>query len=640
MDQRAAGGAGDREAAGQGARLTLRILASSDLHANLLAWDYHSNRPAPQRGLAGLATLIAAARAEVTNCLLVDNGDFLHGTALGDHLAAPPPGDAPRRRRSGLHPMIAAMNHLGYDAATLGNHEFSHGLGFLRRSLAGATFPVVASNLVFKPGRAAPLALPSLLLRRSFRDAQGRRHPLCIGILGFLPPQTMIWERRHLRGRAMIDDILAAARHLVPELRRAGADLVLALSHSGIGEPGSAPGAENASSALARLPGIDVVIAGHTHLTFPDTPGETLAGTPAVMPGLYGSHLGVIDLALQRGARGWQVTRARASLRPVARRDPVSGRVWPLVAEDPAIAGLAQPAHARLLAEGERVIGATDLPLHSAFALLSDTPALRLVAEAQACRVRAALQGGPHGDLPVLSAVAPFRAGGRGGPENYTDIPAGPLCRRHLGDLYPHPNSLAALRVTGAELALWLERSFSLFHAITPGASDAALIDDRFPGFNFDTIHGLTWQVDLAAPPRFDPAGHEIDPARRRIRDLRFQGRPIDRDQAFALATNSYRSAGGAGFAGAVPAQVILDSGEDVRDVLAAHLQGGARPEPVSQPPWRFLAMPGTSAVFDTTPAAQRHLHDLPHLALEPLGLQPSGFRRFRLHLASAISGA
>lgn len=613
--------------------LDLRLLATSDLHANLLAWDYHANRVCDHCGLSRVASLIGVARSEQPQSLLFDNGDFLNGTVLGDYLAETTP-----TVRSGrpihAHPIITAMNALRYDAVTLGNHEFGHGLGYLRRSLAATRFPVVCSNLYFKPTRGAALSLPYVILDRLFTDRSGKQHGLKIGVLGFLPPQTMIWERRYLKSRASVESIVRSAQTLLPNLRDAGADLVIALSHSGIGEIAAGPGAENASSALAQLDGIDAVIAGHTHQVFPTAEVPDLHGKPVVMPGFHGSHLGVIDLTLARGSKGWRVLAHNSCARPISHRDPVTTIVAPLIADDPEIAAIAMPAHQTLIARVDRQIGFTHQPLHSFFALVHDSAALRLVADAQTDRLKQVLAGSELASLPMVSAVAPFKAGGRGGADNYTDIPAGPLRLRHVSDLYVHPNSLSGLRVSGRDLALWLERSASLYRQITAGAVDAMLIDDRFPSFNFDVIYGLTYQIDLSQPAQFDPFGKPTGAKAPRIVNLTFAGKSVTPEQKFVLATNSYRAAGGAGFAGTVAEQVIYEGKEGNREVLERYLQNGATAPATPMPPtYSFLPMPGETVLFDTAPSATEHLQDVPHLRPEPLGLQPDGFRRFRLHL-------
>ena len=617
----------------------LRILATSDLHVHITPWDYYADRASAAAGLARTATLIAAARAEVDACLLLDNGDFLQGSPMGDV-------EAMRDGPTEIHPMIAAMNALGYDAATLGNHEFSKGLDFLLGAIRQARFPIVCANIARQlgstPGQDQTLLPPSVILDRDLRDAHGNRATLRIGIIGLLPPQTTQWDRQQLGDSLVTRDILDAAATHVPALRARGADIVIALSHSGIGSPKASPDMEDATTALAALPGLDALVAGHTHQTFPsgdfaasasiDPVRGLLCGKPAVMPGFHGSHLGVIDLTLRRRGTVWQVAAAQVELRPIARRTK-TGRIVALTRSASAILAIANPAHRATRAWSQQAIGHAAQPLHSYFALVAPSPLVRLIARAQADHVASRLRGGPFADLPLLSAAAPFHAGGRGGPENYAALRAGPLMMRHALDLYPHPNTLAALLITGAEVALWLERSFSLFNQILPGAQDADLIDPDFPSFNFDLIEGLTWDVDLTAPPRFDSHGKVINPFGQRIRNLAHQGHPLDPDARFVLATNSYRAAGSGGFAGATPDRTILAGPASSRDVLLAYF---ARTDPVgdsSPPNWRFLPIGGTSAIFETAPQAESFLAELGAMAAEPLDLTPHGFRRFRLHL-------
>lgn len=615
------------------ATIHLRLLATSDLHAHLLAWDYHANRHCAQRGLSRVASLIRAARAEQPQSLLFDNGDFLHGSVLGDALT-----EAGGKHQPGrplwANPVITALNALKYDAITLGNHEFGHGLAYLRRALAAAQFPVVCSNLYFKPTRGAAIAQTHVILERQLKDSAGQSHTVKIGILGFIPPQTMIWERRYLRGRASIEDIVTSARYWIPELRRAGADVVIALSHSGLGALDSGPGAENASAALTMLEGLDAVVAGHTHLIAPQQPMTTPPGVPAVMPGFFGSHLGVIDLRLRKTPNGWRVYQSRAEARAIYRRDPETGLAEGVVRDDPEIVKLALPIHQRLLGRAEEVISQTDVAMNTYFALVADSPALKIVARAQRDHYQRAVAGTPGADLPILSAAAPFKAGGRGGPENYTDIPVGPLRRRHVNDLYIHPNSLAAVRVTGEQVRLWLERSVSLFNQIQPGSKDAGLISAVYPSFNFDVIDGVTYRVDLSQPAMFDPFGAVLDPSVRRIVDLQFEGRPIPADRAFVMVTNSYRAAGGVGFVGASPDTTIYEVDTDTRQILEQYLrESGSLSRADCTPAWTFVPMPGTSVVFETSPYAVAHLAEVPQIRPEPLEQLQTGFRRFRLWL-------
>lgn len=626
--------------ASQPARLHLRVLATSDLHGYILPWDDLSDRPAPDRGLAQIASLIAAARAEVPDCLVVDNGDFLNGSPLSDHVAETWAADPGR-----VHPMIEAMNCLGYDAATLGNHEFSHGLDLLTHALAQARFAVVATNLSrVNPatGRSRAYLPRHLLLRRTLTDQTGTPQPLTIGILGFLPPQTALWERRHLAGQFMARGILPSARAAVARLRRAGADVVIALSHSGLGGAADRDEAENVSCALAGIAGIDAVVAGHTHQIYPALPGGNGAAPaearplarhdkPLVMPGFFGSHLGVIDLTLERAGRGWRIAGHQSELRPVIRRVGPLGQIEQLAQPEEAIAALAARETGALRRRAAAPVGQTTVALQSFFALIGHCPVQTLLAEVQAQNMRALMAGLPEAALPMLVAGAPFKAGGRGGPSNYTDIPAGRLTARNIADLYIHPNTPVALRMTGADIAHWLERSVSLFRQVPPGARDATLIDADFPAFNFDMIHGLTCQIDLAQPARFDSLGQLVNADARRIAGLCHAGRPVAPDQSFVLVTNNYRAGGGAGFAGTDAPQVVMEESRPLRRVLQDYLAAQGPVAPRAAADWSFLPMPDTSVLFDTGPGAAAHAAGI--AGLEPVGPQPSGFLRFRLRL-------
>lgn len=615
-------------------RASLRLLGTTDVHLHLLAHDYYADRAAPHLGLAKTASLITAARAEANCCLLLDNGDFLQGNPLGDHVIASLSRDP---GRFGVHPAIRVMNRLGYDAACLGNHEFNYGLALMQRALTGARFPVVCANVAHTLGREPHqddlLMPPFALMRRQISCDDGAPRPITVGVIGFAPPQIIQWDQQVLDGALETRGIVEAAAAWVPRLRSAGADLVVALSHSGIGASSSTGMAENATAALAQVPGIDAIIAGHSHLVFPsdsfaglpgvDLSGGTLHGVPTVMPGFNGSHLGIIDLRLERGAAGWQVCRARVEARPITPDTP----------EHPPVVAEVRAEHDGAVALSRRPVGQSLIDLHSYFATIAPSAALDVVAQAQIAHVAARLAGRPEARLPVLAAVAPFKVGGRGGPGNYIDIPAGEIAQRHAADLYSFPNTIAALRLTGADLLEWLEVSAGIYHQIPHGAQDVALIDPDFPGYNHDRIHGLSAMVDLAVPARYDRHGQLCNPAARRVRGLMFRGWPVTAEQEFVLATNSYRAAGSGGYVRIDPARQ-LDVGRDpIRDLLIRHLGKtpvAARDDP---PCLGFCPMPGTTVTFATSPRAAAHLDAIAHLHPKALGVAADGFARFRLHL-------
>lgn len=595
------------------ANAKLRILATTDLHAHVCGWDYIADQSRPDLGLANLATLIDAARAECPNCLLVDNGDFLNGSPLGDWAAGP--------GQTAPHPVISAMNALRYDAATLGNHEFGQGVPLLARALAAARYAVVSANL--RPvGDDLPLPVGALL-RRQVTDDHGIRHPLAIGITGIAPRQTEIWERRHIAGRITCLDPVQSATAEVARLRAQGADIVLLLGHTGLGEDTPGQGSENVGRQLARESGADALILGHTHDLFPAIPDQPahLGKTPTLLPGAFGSHLGRIDLTLTRSAGKWHVRHSTIALQPAQ----------PTPAPHPAVATACAAAHRAARNWLAAPIGTSQTPLHSHFALLAPCDLLRLIAAAQSDHAHSLLPADVVAGRPILSATAPFRAI----PANRiaaspTNIGAGPLSLRHAADLYPHPNTLVALDVTGADLANWLERATVLYHRLIPGGQDQTLLRSDIPGFDFDLIDGLSFDIDLSAPPRFDARGTVINPDARRIHALRHKGHPLRDADRFILVTNSYRAAGSGGFPACRPDQVLLDSDTPIRRIIADFIAGGGAERPLRGYDWRFAPLPGTTALVDLPPGAAAHLHDIAHL--HPIALADQG-QRFRLSL-------
>lgn len=638
-------------------RVGLRVMATTDLHMHLLGYDYLRDEPSSGVGLQGLARLIACGRAGADNGLLLDNGDFLQGTPLGDFLATP--AEMSRRR---IHPAIAAMNAMRYDAATLGNHDFHHGTAVLLQALAGARFGLTCANARIRGdgGRVAP----GLILRRTVRDAEGARHPIAIGIVGLTPPGSLAVDRAVAR-RVTTECMVVAAARESARLRAAGADLVIALCHSGIHSGTAAPLAENAATSVAALPDVDCIVTGHTHMVFPgpgfpDDPAidpmrGTLHGKPAVMAGFRGSHLGVIDLDLTRDTGGWRITGFDARAVPAsdprqgaeqlgARRSPRRGAGTPpprpvgtaggaadACADGTALAPILE-AHRQTLRRFRRRVAHTESPLQSYFWLLGEDRSLSLVAMAQRWFLRRTLG---RGGLPILSAAAPYRAGGRGGPQHYTDVPCGPLTARDLASMYHFRNRLAAVVITGAQLAEWLERAASVFRTLRPGwdAGDQMLIDPDFPSYYFDVIDGLTWQIDVTRQAGFDAEGRVL-PGGGRVGDLRHGGRPVAPDAQFLLATNSYRLSGCPLFRPlACDLPVVFDSGVAVPDVLHRYAAARRRLVVPNRTGWRFVPLPGTTALFDTAPEALAHLPGLRRARVEATGETPSGFARLRLHL-------
>lgn len=619
----------------------LRIMETTDLHVHIFPYDYYGDRPVDTVGLARTAAHVADIRAEATNSMLVDNGDFLQGNPMGDYIAYE------RGMKEGdMHPVITALNTLNFDAATIGNHEFNYGIDFLMKSLAGAEFPTVLANVATSEGGSptadTTLVTPYVILDRMITDGAGESHAIKVGIIGFTPPQIMNWDRKHLEGNVTARDIVATAEAYVPQMKEEGADIIIALSHSGIGSADYSEGMENASVPLAAVAGIDAIMTGHSHLVFPsdryadfaavDASAGTIHGKPATMGGFWGSHLGVIDLMLERDGSDWRIVGTASETRPISRRNE-DRTITALVESDQDVLNAVAQDHDETLAYVRRAVGKTAAPLHSYFALVADDPSVQIVSQAQKWYVGQLLEGTEYAGLPILSAAAPFKAGGRGGPEYFTEVPIGDVAIKNVADLYLYPNTVRAVKVTGAEVRDWLERSAGMFNQVEPGKADQILLNSDFPSYNFDVIDGVSYQIDLSEPSKFTPQGDLLNAQANRIKNLTFNGQPVTDDMEFVIATNNYRASGGGDFPGAKGDTVILEAPDTNRDVIVRYIVEQGTVDPKADANWTFAPLPGTSVLFDTGPRASGYIDDVEGVLIEPAGDGPDGFSRFRIQL-------
>jgi 2',3'-cyclic-nucleotide 2'-phosphodiesterase / 3'-nucleotidase len=610
----------------------LRILETTDLHVNVFPYDYYRDAPDETVGLARTASLVKAARGEAKNSLLFDNGDLIQGSPLGDFVAyrqGMKPGD--------VHPMVAAMNELNYDGGTLGNHEFNYGLEFLQNSLGAAKFPLVCANVVKANGET--LMKPWLVLDREFVDETGAKQPLKVGVIGFVPPQIVQWDKAHLDGRATTTDIVDAANKHVPELKKAGAQIVVALCHSGIAGGERKGGEENAALHLARVEGIDVILTGHQHFVFPggkefanipgvDVQKGALHGKPAVMAGFWGSHLGLVDLELTKEGDAWKVANFRTEARPIYER--VDRKVVAKVGSDAAVIAAAQAGHDATLKYVREPVGTTAVPIHSYYSLVADDASVKLVAEAQAWYVADLLRTTPYKDLPLLSAAAPFKAGGRGGPNYFTEIKPGPLAIKDMADIYIYPNTIRAVKVTGAQVREWLERSAGIYNQIDPAkGGEQELVNAKFPAYNFDVIAGIQYKIDPTQASRYDDNGKVVNPDARRIKDLTYNGKPVTDDQVFIVATNNYRAGGGGNFPGNDGSTIVLDAPDLTRDAIMRFIVERKEVAPKADGSWSLAVPQNVTMTFTTGPNAAAY--QPAGIKVEKMGDAPEGFVKYRI---------
>ncbi|MBV7298888.1 2',3'-cyclic-nucleotide 2'-phosphodiesterase [Enterovibrio paralichthyis] len=589
--------------------IKLRIIETTDIHTNVMDYDYYKDKPSEKIGLVRTATLVKAAQDEVENSVLVDNGDLIQGSPMGDYMAD-------RGIEEGeVHPVYKAMNLLDYDVGNIGNHEFNYGLDFLDITLEGAKFPYISAN-VLDANTGEHYFQPYIIKEHTFTDTDGKAHLVKVGYIGFVPPQILVWDKKNLDGKVIAEDIKAAAEKLVPEMKAKGADVIVAVPHSGLSQDEYKAMAENSVYYLADVEGIDAIAFGHSHAVFPgkgfdniqgvDNEKGTIKGVAAVMPGRWGSHVGVMDLQLDKQGDEWVVTPVQSEARPI-----FDGKS--LAEPDAEMRKALEDDHHATREFVNQPIGKANDVMYSFLSLVQDDPTVQIVNLAQKDYVERFIQGDPDLEgIPVLSAAAPFKAGGRkNDPANFTEVESGELTFRNAADLYLYPNTLVTLKVTGKEVKEWLECSAGQFNQIDP-ISDApqSLINwDGFRTYNFDVIDGVNYQVDVTQPARYDGDCNLVNDGAERIKNLTFNGKPVDMAQPFLVATNNYRAYLGK-FPGTGNDFIAFASPDENRTVVANYISAVTKEKGVVTPTadnnWSFAPIKTNAdlkVVFETSPS-------------------------------------
>lgn len=587
----ACGGSDGDSNANAGATATLAVLETTDLHFNVRSYDYFKLAEDKTYGFERTATLVRAARKEFANTLLVDNGDTIQGTALADYEATISPIPCTQQLS-----MYKAMGALGFDAGTLGNHEFNYGLPFLNQVLggglgvdgvdptkkcAGAGYPTVLAN-VYSSKTKKPLVQPYTLLERTLvakgTDGKEVKLPIKIGVIGFTTPGIMNWDKRYLEGKVYTEGAVESATKYVPELRAKGADIVVALLHGGLDSAAYSPTMENPGLHLSKVAGIDAMVMGHQHGVFPDTaatpsfnlPGVdhkagTVNGVPAVMASSWGKALGVVQLALQWDGAKWVVNKAasKSELRNIQSKNAAGANVY--VEPDATIAPLIETQHQAAIKYVKTPIGQTDFRMSTLFADVGDPGAIQIVNQAQQSYVASYIKANlpQYAALPVLSVSAPFKSGFQGGAD-YTDVAVGPLAINNAADLYLYPNTVYAVKVNGADIKNWLEAAAKRFNQIDPAKTTEQQLVSTFPGYNFDmfTTADVQYEIDVT-----QPVGS-------RIKNLTYLGKAIDPAQEFVIATNNYRATSGKSFIDKLDGSGTIWASPDAnRDVVIDYIR-------------------------------------------------------------------
>jgi 2',3'-cyclic-nucleotide 2'-phosphodiesterase/3'-nucleotidase len=449
------------------------------------------------------------------------------------------------------HPVIAAMNAVTYDAVVIGNHEFNYGLATLNRAIRQADFAMLAAN-VYTPDGKQPFRPWAVSTRRGIK----------IAIVGATTPGSMLWDRDNLAGRLVIRDIVPEVRTAVRDARDAGAVVVIVVVHSGLNEPSSydtvstGVPSENVAARLAHeVPGIDLLVYGHSHKEMADT---VIAGTLLMQPRNWASSVAIAHLGIERHNGHWRVGSKRSTVVATAHHR-----------ENPTVVAVTQEGHRATLTYATTAIGTTSVPWRADSARVAPTPLIDFILDVE--RRASGAQ---------LASTAAFSLD--------ASLPAGPITVARLSALYPYDNTLRAVRLSGAQLRAYLEQSARYFRRNADGSVD---VDPSIPGFNYDIVAGVDYTIDVSRP------------VGERITTLAFNGRPVAPTDTFTMALNNYRQTGGGGFAMLRDAPVVYDKQLEIRQLLIDEVQrkGTLSPSDYFHPNWRIVPAAAIGGLLKST---------------------------------------
>lgn len=567
----------------------LAILGTTDLHQYIMPYDYMGDTPDESIGISKLYTLVKEARSEYNNSILLSTGDIISGSLVGDLEAEVNP-----LKDAQFQAIIKELNEMNMDAVTIGNHDVTdYGLDFFNRAKNNSTFPWISSNIKKVNEPKDFFVEPYVILNKSVDGI-----PMKIAVIGFTPPQITSWGRRHLEGVVYTKEIIEQANKFIPYLREK-ADLVVALAHTGISTApeDSYDAKENAAYYLSQIDGIDAMVLGHQHALFPgdfgnieniDNQKGTINGVPAVMPGSWGDHLGIIELNLSYNDETgeWKVDEGHSSLKQVDEN----------VKSDPLMGKIVKNTHEETINYVRTPIGQTEIEINSYLSRVMDNPVTQIVNNAQIWWAEREFKGTEYENLPILSAAAPFIAG-REGPDYFTQVKKD-ITIGSVTDIYIYPNTIYVGKLNGEQIIQWLETAGQNFNQIDVNANEEQhIVNYDFRAYNFDIIEGINYVYDISKP------------VGERVVEATYNGKPLTKDMEFLIVTNNYRGSGGGGFPN-IADNIILETTEINREIIIKYIQEKGTVDPVPTYNWYLKPLKTKKPlIFRSSPDVKNYLN-------------------------------
>lgn len=521
----------------------ITILGTSDMHGNIWGFSYEDNAESTNNGMARLYTYIQQVRAENPNTILIDAGDDIQGTIMTDDLYNKTPEEP--------HPVITAMNYMGYDAMTLGNHEFNWGIPTMQTILGQAEFPVLAANVTDEKGELVTGAGWTIVERGGVK----------VAIIGVVTPDVPIWDG----GKEGIDGATFEAANVAvgKAIDEIGdqADVIVVSAHMGMyAEFDEEGGSDSAQKILDDNPEIDVLQVAHNHVVVNEKQGDVVIG--GVRNG--GRDIARFDLTLDADNNVVDATVEVVDMTDVAPSQEI--RDIPLVAE----------AHQKTI---DYIAGGTDE---------SGEPLPPLGSTTAKFQPENEIRGIPAGrvmDTAVMDLINKVQLENSGADvsaaalfKDTSDLPAGDINYGNIFDIYKFDNTLYRVTVTGAELKAYMEWSAECYNQWKEGDINISF-DPEYPDYLYDMFAGVDYEIDLSQPKG------------ERIKNVMFKGEPLQDDQTLTLAVNNYRYSSALKTEGLVSGTKEWESSNSIRDMIVAYFAEHSPVAPEVDNNWKIVGV-------------------------------------------------
>ena len=498
--------------------MQITFLETSDMHGYVYPTNFADDHDLAI-GAAKVATKLKQLKAEADGpVVMIENGDFIQGSPLSYYIA---------KSQHPVAELTKVINHMAYDVHVLGNHEFNYGLTYLQEAIASYQSPVLAANILNEEGQ------PYFGKAYTILEKDGIK----IAVLGLVTQYIPHWEQPATIKGMRFESIIQTAKKYVPELRKQ-ADLVIVSYHGGFekdlvtGEATELLTGENEGyELLQEVPGIDAFFTGHQHREI----AAIVNGVPVVQPGYRGSQIGRIQLTIEKKEGQTVITDQQATLHSVAE-----------VSADEAILSMIEPIETELESWLDQPLGKVNGDMR-----ITDPMQARIVEHPYVefiNRVQMAASGAE------ISGTALFNNEGKGFGTTIT--------MRDVITNYIYPNTLAVVKVTGAELRLALEQTAN-YLAVEAGkiVFNPDFIEPKPQYYNYDMYEGIDYMIDMNQP------------VGKRITRLLFHNEPITPEQELEVVVNQYRAVGGGNYAMFTADKIVREIQVDMTELIADYLK-------------------------------------------------------------------